>query len=131
MKKKLFWLGLVVCIFCLIRIDAVAQDGKWKWVRASGTTEAAYTNSVATDSKENVYVGGGYSSKITFGTYTLKGNIYQNIFIAKYDSMGRVLWAKTNEGGNYYDVATSIITDDSGFIYLCGYFRSAYLKFDT
>jgi len=61
-------------------------------------------------------------------TLTNAGNY--NIFIAKYDGSGNVLWAKC-AGGISRDVANSISSDGSGNIVVTGLFRSPTLSFGS
>ncbi len=61
------------------------------------------------------------------GTFNLTSNGGRDIFIASYDRMGRLLWAKS-VGGTGDDQANAVVTDGftySGFnIYLTGSFQS-------
>ncbi len=65
-------------------------------LKSAGGTSADYENSVSTDDWGNVYVTGYFvSDSLTFGSIVLtNGGGYGDIFIAKYDSNGTVLWAK-------------------------------------
>ena len=86
----------------------------------------AYIGSnIITDANNNVYVTGSFSNaKTTIGNDTLinKGN--QDIFIAKYNSLGIPLWAKS-AGGTSTDEANSMAIDGNGDVYITGYFASA------
>ena len=109
--------------------------GNVLWAKSAGGTNSDYGQSVSTDASGNVYVTGYFGSPtITFGTTTLTnagitGNS-KDIFVAKYDASGTVLWA-TSVGGTSYDSGNSICTDANGNVYLTGYFNSATITFDT
>ena len=74
-----------------------------------------YGKSLALDKSGNVYVTG---SSYVFGTSGSSNN-YATI---KYNSQGIQQWAAVYNGpGNYYDGATSIAVDSSGYLYVTGY----------
>jgi len=74
-----------------------------------------YGKSLALDKSGNVYVTG---STYVFGTSGSSNN-YATI---KYNSQGIQQWAAVYDGpGNYYDGATSIAVDSSGYVYVTGY----------
>jgi hypothetical protein len=104
------------------------------WAKSSGTPNYDRGRSVSTDTNGNVYVTGMFNgAAITFGTTILtnaSNNGYNDIFIAKYDAAGTVLWAKS-EGGIKGDEGTSLATDANANVYLTGYFQSATITFGT
>jgi len=83
--------------------------------------------SITTDALGNVYITGDFYYLITFGNITLTTNysLYADIFIAKYDPDGNILWAKSVDGGD--DEGNSITTDVEGNVYLSGNFSSPIL----
>ena len=70
------------------------------------------------------------SPTITFGSYILTSVGLFDIFLAKYDASGNVLWA-TSAGGNRYDYGESVTVDASGSSYLTGYFESHTVTFGS
>ncbi len=79
--------------------------------------------SVTTYKGEYVYVTGMFNDTIKFGTFTLinSGNT-GGIFLVKYDSTGNVVWAKQSEKSSSFGSSNSIAVDDSGKIYITGFF---------
>ncbi len=55
----------------------------------------------------------------------------ENIYVVKYNANGKVLWAKKNTAASRSDAASSVVADDSGNVYVLGFFSSAYLQLDT
>jgi hypothetical protein len=89
-------------------------------------------NSVCTDVNGNVYVTGTFnSSVITFGTSALYNSRAYNMFLAKYDPSGNVLWAISSTGIGDNDYATSVCTDAKGNVYVTGWFDVTYCTFGT
>jgi len=87
--------------------------------------------SVASDKFGNVCIAGDFGAgTLTIGTYTLTNQGNQDIFAAKFNPAGSVLWAKSY--GNFGDdEGTSIATDTSGNIYISGFFTSTSIAFGS
>ena len=58
---------------------------------------------------------------VTFDAITLTGHGDYDWFIAKYDTNGSVVWAK-NAGGTAGDMAHGVALDNSGNVYVAGFF---------
>ena len=101
------------------------------WAKSVGGSSEDRANSVATDVNGNILVTGYFiSPTITFGSTTLTNAGNWDMFLAKYDAGGNVLWAK-RAGGNSYDEALSVSTDASGNILVAGYFLSPTITFGS
>jgi hypothetical protein len=110
----------------VVKYDA---SGNVIWAKSAGGSPMDYAISITSDYSNNVYVSGHYySPSITFGATTLINAGYGDIFIAKYDTSGNVLWAK-GAGGAGNDESYSIITSPSGYFYVIGNFNSPSLTF--
>lgn len=117
---------ILICFLYLgIGFISSSYSQNWLWakgVNSSGNTGASSDgcNSICTDKKGNAIISGYFSSPhITFGSTTF--NINQNspdLFIAKYDANGNVLWAKNIGGAGNSE--NSVSTDSSGNIFLIG-----------
>ena len=139
LQKQSFRSGVMKKIIILISaiifsVNVFSQAVDWLWARAAGGSNNDYGNSVATDGSGHVYMTGFFeSASITFGTTTLFNagpTGTPDMFLAKYDSLGNVLWAKS-AGGNYYDKSYSVAVDGNGNIFVTGYFYSATIVFGT
>ena len=77
------------------------------------------------DLSGNIYLSGGFTETADFdpgpGTLNLTSNGDYDIFIAKYDNSGNIIYAK-NMGGGGYDHALAIAVDATGSIYISGEF---------
>jgi hypothetical protein len=116
MKKFLFFLS-AICTWSLMAFYVSASNSN------TGTWDEGH--SIATDGSGNVYVAGDFnSSTINFGTVTLtKTNSISssyNMFLAKYDPTGNLLWATKAGGSSGNDQPNGIVTDGNGNVYLTG-----------
>ncbi|MBI4661893.1 MAG: immunoglobulin domain-containing protein [Verrucomicrobia bacterium] len=105
------------------------SSGTFIWARRAGGTGSDAVRGIAVDRSRAIYVTGSYSdASTTFGNTTLAnqgdsaGVFREEIFIAKYDSTGNVLWAK-KAGGTGNDSGNGIAVDSAGNCYVTGYFR--------
>src|SRR6266567_4198636 len=89
--------------------------------RASSTF--SWRNMVALDNTGNCYVTGHFGSpQAMFDTITLTNRGARDIFVAKYDGSGNLLWVR-QAGGADYDVATGIAVDGAGHCFVTGHIR--------
>ncbi len=85
-----------------------------------------YTMGVAVDAAGNQYVTGYFAGgTVTLGGVTLTGIGPQDAFVAKLDPFGNAIWLRGIGGTAAMTFGTSIAVDDSGNIYLSGYFNGS------
>jgi len=99
------------------------MNGNLLWAKNGTGTLSVIGNSVSTDASVNVFVSGFYQGNATFDTYTLTGTGNPNLFIAKYDPNGNILWAKSEGSGGTGHYGT-LSTDASGNVFLTGDYNS-------
>ncbi|HEV8272219.1 MAG TPA: VCBS repeat-containing protein, partial [Chitinophagaceae bacterium] len=104
----------------------LSTSHSWQWAKRPDIELAAYTNpSVSADGNGNTYVTGAFVGTATFATMPSPTILISageaDIFIAKYDASGNVLWAK-RAGSAHSDAAYSIKYDGFGNLYVAGYF---------
>ncbi|MCX6351026.1 MAG: hypothetical protein NTX03_04090 [Bacteroidetes bacterium] len=132
MLKKSIYFFVINLILSLSYLNTQAQKSKWEWVKSASYN--IIPTATTTDGNGNIIAAGGYrSTKVKFDTFHVSSYGQENIFIVKYNANGKVKWAKTNEyGGSDRDnKVLAVATDDSGNVYVTGYFGSAWLKLDT
>ncbi|MFZ4582448.1 MAG: T9SS type A sorting domain-containing protein [Paludibacter sp.] len=118
------------CDLFLVKTD---RNGNIVWTRSAGGIASETTNSVAVDDAGNVYWTGSFASpQITFGNITLNnaGPFTSDIFVAKYNIDGNVMWVK-NYGGAGNDNSMSIKISKAGNFYIAGNFTSSPLTFGS
>ena len=112
----------------LVKYDS---GGNVLWAAAAGGPGNNLPMSLSTDQWGNVFMTGAYTGPLmTFGSMTVTNKGLDDLFIAKYDESGNVLWAKS-EGGSREDNCYSVATDGAGNAYITGLFRSETITFGT
>jgi hypothetical protein len=105
------------------------QYGKIQWVRTAGGEWGDYAHAVTCDDNGNVYVTGEIEMDVEFYGSDIKLSSWgdNDIFIAKYNTHGQLLWAK-RAGGRGSDRGYSIALSGDHF-YLAGSFNdTAYFE---
>ena len=130
-----------------------SSSGDMVWMRQAGEAGENTGHGIAVDNNDNVYVTGRFSGgqgvyvegkgvRLSISFETIKITQMENIkntdtngnclfnFITKYNSDGKVLWAKPTAGrSGSYGTQNSIAINKLGHIYVAGSFDFA-LKFD-
>lgn len=109
----------------VVKYDA---NGMLVWAKRAGGSDEDYGGSIAVDGAGNSYVTGQFLASATFGPgeaneITLSGTGLE-IFIAKYDPMGALIWAK-RAGGPSGDHGRSITVDGAGNSFVTGSFQES------
>ena len=107
------------------------SSGTFAWLARIAGSGYVNPNAVAFDSSGNVIVAGHHGT-ITLTAYNANGSAFgttlgrigrQDVFVAKYDSSGNVVWlAKINGGGT--DYGTGVAVDSSGNVVVAGIYSS-------
>ncbi len=130
LRKKTYYYILTMLLM-YVSIISKSQIPDWEWAKSVGGLSDDVSRSIATAPDGNVYITGSFlGSNITFGSIMLNSNGFRNFFLVKYDSDGNVIWAKS-AGGNNYDYSCNVATDNSGNVYITGYFRSPSVTFGS
>jgi hypothetical protein len=106
-----------------IWVAQYSSSGSLNWIKTAGGITGDYAWGIATDNTY-VYVTGeveGSGETIVFvgSPITLTTVASNDIFVAKYDVTGNLLWAKS-AGGVDYEKGIAIANDNSGNVYICG-----------
>lgn len=104
-----------------------AQNFEWLTTTStSNGNEFPYSN--CTDSFGNIYSTGAFSSTFSIGSTSLVSSGGNDVYIAKFNSAGSLLWLK-RAGGPTADAGLRIVTD-SRYIYVLGSYTDS-LTIDT
>lgn len=132
MKKFYFPVLLVLWCLLLFPVCLQAQAPGVLWAQRAGGVNPEFLlggdrtgdtgKDVEVDRQGNVYVTGSFSGKASFGATMLTSRGQADIFLAKYDAGGKLLWV-AQAGGKENDYGREVSVDRSGNIYVAGYFH--------
>ncbi len=118
-KSKPTFIYLALAIIFIIKIGG-AKD--IIWTKKGGGTSYDAGNAVAVNDSGHCYVTGYFQGTTYFGSDSLVSKGALDIYIAKYDSNGVLIWLE-RAGGSDNDEALDIAVDDSGNCFITGYFE--------
>lgn len=95
--------------------------GNFVWARRAGGIGYDEGLGVTTDPSGNIYVAGLFQNTASFGTTNLTSSGQSDVFIAKYDPAGALLWAR-KAGSADFDEAHAIAVDAQGDVCIAGFF---------
>lgn len=106
--------------------DRRLLSGNFGFGSGIGGTGNDFGRAVAADAAGNVYMTGSFSGSADFdpgaGTTTLTSNGGLDIFVAKYDKTGALVWAR-DVGGHGDDIGAGIAIDSTGNAVVTGQFH--------
>jgi len=109
-------------------------EGVFQWVSKIGGSGEDNGNEVAVDNRGNVYVTGVFNGSVSFSNSnqniatTLTGIGGQDVFLAKYNANGNLIWA-TKGGGSFGDYGYSIAIDNLENVYVTGGYEGGIINF--
>jgi hypothetical protein len=98
-------------------------DGSMDWLASFGDSKYEDARAVAVDNLGNIYVAGRTNSFSAANDH--------DVFVAKFDTFGNLLWFKTISFGSGHDIANSIAVIQNNHIYITGVTYSTSLAGDT
>lgn len=114
----------------------------WLWAKkierastSSGQVNNSAIEDMAVDNAGNVYITGYYMGVVRFDhislTSTKQGKQYtHDIFVAKYNANGGIVWAKSFGSKIGWDAAYAIALDGSGNVFIAGSFTNTHKTFN-
>lgn len=101
-------------------VAKVDPRGKFLWVRTGGGEKIDRGYAVATDPAGNCYVTGHFESpEAKFDATTVKSGGDYDLFVAKYDPRGKLVWIHSG-GSRGYDYGHGIAADGQGHVFVTG-----------
>jgi hypothetical protein len=94
------------------------------WTTQIGMTgQPTGGDKVAVDSSGNVYVTGGFQGTANFGSTNLTSIGSEDIFLAKYNGSGNLIWIIQAGGTNNQDIGEDVCADTNGNVFIVGSFQ--------
>ena len=102
-------------------------NGQLIWIRHIGGSGSINVRDVATDAHDNFYITGSFTDTVDFNPSSNNFDLIStdpqgDVFVAKYDNWGNLIWAKSI-GGTGNDYASSIIVDQDSNVFIAGSFE--------
>ncbi len=116
----------ITFLFFITALMTSAQAPNYKWGRGIQGKNMDLSTGVAADHNGNVIATGFYrSDTLNCGSIKLVNSSHSNIttsdiYLAKYDSTGNILWAQSFGDSINYDFSGSVTTDHNNNIILVG-----------
>jgi len=92
----------------------------FRWIEQAGSTFDDYCRGIAVDGAGNSYVTGSFHDLATFGSTNITSSGGLDIFVAKYDNAGNLLWLNQAGSSGWDDYGLSIALDAAGNSYVTG-----------
>jgi hypothetical protein len=102
-------------------IAKLDNNGTVQWADHVTTTQLVSLNDLAVAANGTIFVSGAFVGTATLGTITLTSAGGRDGLVAKFNSAGTVVWARSL-GGSGDDYAFGMSLDASGNLYSCGFF---------
>jgi hypothetical protein len=100
---------------------------QFTWAKQFGINSTFNGQAVTADAQGNVYFTGSFSGSgdqdPSPGTFVLNSNGSGDIYVAKTNSSGNLIWLKS-VGAGWADNGSAIAVDNSGNVYVAGNFRN-------
>jgi Secretion system C-terminal sorting domain/Beta-propeller repeat len=122
--------GVATADVFLVKYDA---SGNALWAKTFGGIDGDLGNAIAIDPAGNIYITGWFTSaNLVMDSYTLTNSTAgtSDVFVAKLNSNGTTLWAKS-AGGALSDRGHGIAVDGTGNVFVTGVFGSTSINFGT
>jgi hypothetical protein len=95
--------------------------GAVSWVRTGEGVDAAWAEAAAVDVSDNILVTGRFADTLSFSGVQLSAIEAKDIFVAKYDEGGNLVWAES-AGGPDHEAGLGVAADDFEDVYITGWF---------
>ncbi|MBD3235688.1 MAG: hypothetical protein GF330_03180 [Candidatus Eisenbacteria bacterium] len=117
-------LGLPLLLGLFLGGSARADDYEPIWARAFGDDALESVNGVAIDPLGRAVIAGHFAGTIDFGGGAHVSAGSYDVFVAKFNADGSLLWSRTF-GSDGYQVAMDVACDPDGSVYVTGYFENS------
>lgn len=123
----------LLAVLLLMAPNSKAQTWDWEWERAGGGTAAEELGGQSvSDLVGNTYVIGNFkSTTASFGVFTLPLTGTRNMFVARYNYLGNVIWARSSSACNDSRALAVAIDPMGSGVFVAGTYTGPSITFDT
>lgn len=104
-------------------IARYSTEGQFEWVKHIGGNIQEWGKGVVAADDGSFYLTGGFYSTVRFDQIALTSAGQNDIFVAAFDRLGKVRWAK-RAGGLDFDEGSGITRDPAGNLYVTGWYAA-------
>ncbi len=116
-------------VFALLLAPFLSDAQTVSWLKKAGDVNSNVEGfGLVIDHSHNVISSGVFEDTAMFGAITLRTTGSFEGYLAKYDSSGNVLWAKSF-GGTGFDCGGKAAVDQANNIYVTGFFKGTSIYF--
>jgi hypothetical protein len=119
---KMYKLTGFVCLFLLLvkmSVNAQPQQVIWRWAQQLGGHGWNIPNGIICDTKNHVYIGGGFTDTLSCGKKSLVSKGNRDIFLARFTTEGKLEWL-WRSGGKTMDKITAMEAAPNDDLYVAG-----------
>lgn len=120
MKKSIVFVSILLIYFLGNPFYGLSQFIEWQWSMTRGDALNEYIIAADCDAQGNLFVTGNFQGTFDFFGATLSSSGDYDVFIARFDQNGNMIWV-TQGGGAFEDGSRDICIDDQ-FVYVTGGF---------
>ena len=124
--------SIIFFLMCMLTATVYAQSVKLDWAKQMRGSSYDVCQAITLDDQGNLYATGYFSTTVDFdpgvNVFNLTSVNAEDIFLTKYDSTGKLIWAKSI-GDFRYQAGYAITLDTAKNIYITGIFFGS-LDFD-
>jgi hypothetical protein len=102
----------------LVKYD---KNGSFLWLKKAGGSGYDVVEEIEVDSSGNIYMTGYFYGTADFNNLSLTSGGASDVFLAKYDTNGEIIWVK-KAGGSNSDTGKSLFIGENEDVYLTGDF---------
>ncbi|HLG35807.1 MAG TPA: SBBP repeat-containing protein [Bacteroidia bacterium] len=117
-----------------IFVSKLDSGGNFTWAKSIGDIYRDFSAALVLAANSDIYLTGRFEDTVDFdpgsGIFNLISAGGWDIFVSKLDSAGNFAWAKAS-GGADYDRGNAIALNNSGNVYVTGYFNSPSINFGS
>lgn len=123
------WPYVLILAFCLLGVSsALAEMPAIRWASRAGGMGQDFGTAISVDKEGNTYTCGYFRGQARFDEYALAGKGEADIFVAKHDRVGKLVWVR-QVGGSADEFARAVVNDAEGNCYVTGTFQSPTVDF--
>ncbi len=119
MNHTIKTIGLSLLVILCTTLQAQEEQKIWHWMQQLGGPGWDMPNGIAIDSKDNVYIAGGFTEALQGSKKAIKSEGNRDVYVARFNSKGKLQWL-WQAGGEKLDKISAIKTAPDNDLYVTG-----------